>query len=47
MFVIYQGKRYEVVYTRFFGDPGLYALRSRFSGGSIFPAKKEDCRPVR
>lgn len=46
MFVIYRGKRYQVVYKRFLGDTGLYGLQSRFAGGSIFAAKKDDCRPA-
>lgn len=46
MHVIYKGKQHEVLYTRFCGDYELYALKSHFSDGSMFPAKKTDCRPV-
>ena len=47
MNVMYRGKTYEVVYTDYLGrDSGLYGLKSRFSGGVVFPAKKRDCRPV-
>jgi hypothetical protein len=48
MYVRYQGKTYEVAYTRYLGsDSGLYGLKSRFSGGAVFPAKKRACRPVK
>ena len=41
MNVMYRGKTYEVVYTDYLGrDSGLYGLKSRFSGGAVFPAKK-------
>ena len=46
MHVIYKGKQHEVLYTRFCGNYALYALKSHFSDGSMFPAKKTDCRPV-
>jgi len=46
MHVIYKGKQHEVLYTRFCGDYELYTLKSHFADGSMFPAKKTDCRPV-
>lgn len=46
MHVIYKGKQHEVLYPRFCGDYELYTLKSQFSDGSMFPAKKTDCRPV-
>ena len=46
MHVIYKGKQHEVLYTRYCGDYELYALKSRFPDGSMFPAKKTDCRPL-
>jgi len=46
MNVSYQGKTHTVAYDRFLGDPTLYGLTSNFPGGSVFPAKKRDCRPV-
>lgn len=46
-FVIYRGKRYQVLEAKFIGDARLYKLASRFSGGSPFPALKTDCRPAR
>jgi len=48
MHVRYHGKIYEVAYTSYLGrDSGLYGLKSRFLGGSVFPAKKRACRPVK
>ena len=46
MHVIYRGKKYEVLYPNFCGDWSEYSLKSHFSDGSMFPAKKTDCRPV-
>ena len=47
MNVRYRGKIYEVAYTRYLGrDSDLYGLKSRFSGGAVFPAKKRACRPI-
>jgi len=46
MYVIYRGKKYEVLYPSFCGDWAEYSLKSNFSDGSMFPAKKTDCRPV-
>ena len=46
MHVIYRGKKYEVLYPNFCGDWAEYSLKSNFSDGSMFPAKKTDCRPV-
>ena len=47
MTVIYQGKKYAVLYPSFCGDYSLYALKSNFPDGSMFPAKKSDCRTVK
>jgi hypothetical protein len=47
MNVHYQGQIYEVAHRHYLGwDSGLYGLKSRFSGGAVFPARKIDCRPV-
>ena len=46
-YVIYRGKRHQVLETKFIGDTRLYKLASRFSGGSPFSALKTDCRPAR
>ena len=46
MYVIYRGKQYEVLYPSFCGDWAEYSLKSHFTDGSMFPAKKTDCRPV-
>lgn len=47
MHVVYRGKQYEVAYPKFLGRFDLYGIKSRFSGGSIFPARKADCRPAK
>jgi hypothetical protein len=47
MNVRYQGQIYEVAHRHYLGwNSGLYGLKSRFSGGATFPARKVDCRPV-
>ena len=47
MEVRYRGKIYEVAHHHYLGGmSGLYGLRSRFLGGSIFPARKTDCAPL-
>ncbi len=46
MEVSFRGQVYEVAHDHYLGrKSGLYGLRSRFTGGSIFPAAKTDCRP--
>lgn len=43
--VKYQGKIYQVQ-GFFCGDRTMYFLKSRFSGGSNFPALVSECKPI-
>lgn len=44
--VSYKRKVYIVKRDQFCGDHSLYFLESRFSGGSAFTAKKNECIEV-